>query len=184
MRAFIAFEVPMDIKEYLMALSGQMAARVPGVKWVRKEGIHITMKFFGEIDKKEVPAMYEALSCIAGKYPAFEADIVAIDAFPDKLRARVIIVRLEKGIDNLKSIFNDIESTLHGLGIEKESRPFTPHLTLGRRKTPGPLLERETPLLETRRFALSTLTFFESTLMREGPVYTPLWQIKLGGTHD
>ena len=71
-------------------------------------------------------------------YGPFEATTKEVDAFPNKRRARVIVVTLEKGVDIARTIFHDIEDALSTLGIEEEKRDFTPHITLGRRKEPAP----------------------------------------------
>jgi RNA 2',3'-cyclic 3'-phosphodiesterase len=165
------------------AIAGRMAKSVEGVRWVRDEGIHITLKFFGEIERQRALGFRDALQHLAGRYDPFETSLLAVDAFPDKRRARVIVVKLEKGVDNLRSIFNDIEVSLSAMGIEGESRSFTPHLTLGRRKIPAPLLERMIPPVESDGFVLENLVLFESTLTRDGSIYTPVWELKLGGRH-
>jgi RNA 2',3'-cyclic 3'-phosphodiesterase len=183
MRAFLAFEVPRQVKDHVRNIAGKMARSVDGVKWVREEGIHITLKFFGEIERERALQFRDALQHIAGQYSSFEASLLGVDAFPDRRRARVIVVKLEKGVDNLRSIFNDIEVSLSAMGIEREPRLFTPHLTLGRRKIPAPLLERAIPPVEKGDFVLESLILFESVLTREGSIYTPLWELKLGGGH-
>lgn len=183
MRAFLAFEIPEDVKEYLKGLSRMMARTVEGVRWVKDEGIHVTVKFFGEIEEERVREAGLALSHIPERYEAVETSISAIGAFPDRKRARVIIVTMEKGVDKLRSIFDDIDRSLSRLGIEKESRAFTPHLTLGRRKIPAPLLERDIPELEKKQFTMNRIVLFQSTLTREGSIYTPKWALILGGAY-
>jgi RNA 2',3'-cyclic 3'-phosphodiesterase len=183
MRAFLAFEIPKDVKEYLTVISRTMARTMEGVRWVRDEGIHVTVKFFGEIDEERVGEIGLALNHIPNRYGAVETSISVIGAFPDRKRARVIIVTMEKGVDKLRSIFDDIERSLARLGIEQESRRFTPHLTLGRRKIPAPLLERDIPELEKKQFIMNRIVLFQSTLTRESSIYTPKWALTLGGAY-
>jgi 2'-5' RNA ligase len=182
MRAFLAFEVPDDVKGYLSGLAKRMARTMDGVRWVRDEGIHMTLKFFGEIEEGRAREIGAALGHIAGE-EAVEASLAAIGAFPDRTRARVIVVTMEKGVDKLIRIFDDIDRSLSRLGIERESRSFTPHLTLGRRKIPAPLLERDIPEIEKQRFTVNRIVLFQSTLTREGSIYTPKWALTLGGAH-
>lgn len=182
MRAFLAFEIPRQVKEYLQGIVRPMARRVAGVKWVGEAGQHITVKFFGEIDEDLARSIGETASLRGERYGAFQARLKGIDAFPDRRRARVIVATLDKGVDNMRSLFNDIEGDLEALGIEKEKRGFTPHITLGRKREPSPLLDAYVPALEGIEFTITTLTLFKSTLTPSGALYDPLWEIKLGGT--
>jgi hypothetical protein len=122
------------------------------------------------------------------------------------MRPRVIVVTFQEGVDNVKAIFHDIESRLlaagiysseHGEregkaprallvegatrapGIERGKRNFTPHVTIGRVKDAAPLLKRNIPPLEEKRFLLDNLVLYQSTLTREGALYAPLKEIKL-----
>ena len=143
MRAFLAFPIPAEVKQYLKSITSRMAPRVEGVKWVGEEGQHITLKFFGEIDEGLAREMETGLSPIGPTYGPFLASLQRIDAFPGRKRARVIVVTLSKGVDNIGMIFHDIEDNLSTLGIEREKRDLVPHITLGRRRVPAPLLDRD-----------------------------------------
>lgn len=181
MRAFIALEIPGEIRTYLQSIIKSMAIHMDGVKWVNREGQHVTLKFFGEIEETKAFKIRETISHIEKRYAPFVVTLKGIDAFPGKKRARVIVATLEKGVDNIRGIFNDIEDNLSMIGVEKEKRDFTPHVTLGRRKMPMPLLDRDMARLEERSFVLDNLVLFSSTLTREGAIYNPVWGIKLGG---
>jgi len=181
MRAFLAFEISAPVKEYLQGVSRIMASKATGVKWVKSNGQHITLKFFGEIEESMAKIIQEKLTGLEGKYGPFVATIKEIDAFPTKRRARVIIVSLEKGVDIAKAIFHDIEDALLTLGIEVEKRDFTPHITLGRKKEPTPLLERDIPGLDEMSFVIDRLVLFRSTLTPQGAIYSPVWEIEFKG---
>ena len=64
MRVFLALELPGTIKEYLLTVTKTMSQKVSGVKWVKAEGLHVTLKFFGEIEEKKVQEIGEALQGI------------------------------------------------------------------------------------------------------------------------
>ncbi len=179
MRAFLAFELPQFIKEYLQDVVKRMS--VENVRWVRDDGYHITLKFFGEIEEQKALKIQERVKAIQKEYHPFEAQLKEIDAFPTRRKARVIVVTLEKGIDNMQRIFNDIEEKIVDLHIEREGRTYKPHITLGRRKIPIPILEREIFPLEQKVFKVQTLMLVQSKLTQEGAHYTPLWGIELGG---
>lgn len=177
MRVFLALEISPSVKEYLQGIIKIMASRITGVRWVKSEGQHITLKFFGELDEAIVENIRTRLLSIDDKFEPFEATIKGIDAFPNKRRARVIVVTLEKGVDIAKAIFNDIEVALLPLGFEGEKRDYTPHITLGRKKEQSPILERDIPDLNGMRFIVDRLVMFRSTLTPQGAIYSPLWEI-------
>jgi 2'-5' RNA ligase len=178
-RTFLAFEASLDIKIYLQDVIKAMATRTGGVRWVRQEGQHLTLKFFGEIDEALAWKIRETLSHLETEYAPFTASLGRIDAFPDRKRARVIVAHIEKGIDNIRRIFNDIEDGLSALGFEREKRDLTPHITLGRRKVPAPLLDREIVKIEEKEFPIQRLVLFKSTLMPAGALYEPVWELRL-----
>lgn len=181
MRAFLALRIPDDIKAYLQGIIITMAKRIDGVKWVSENGQHVTLKFFGEIEEEQALKSREALAGIEKRHGPVSTALGQVEAFPNRKKARVVIVSLKKGIDNTRMIFNDIEDKLSMLGVEKENREFIPHITLGRRKVPAPLLEQQMAALEPKAFVLDTLILYRSTLTREGAIYDPIWEIKLGG---
>lgn len=183
MRAFLAMEIPNDIKEYLQSVIKTAARYLKGVKWVKSEGMHITLKFFGEIGDDTAWHIKDELLHIGTKYSPFSASLKQIDAFPTKGRARVIIVSLENGVDNIKDIFNDIENSIFAMGIEKDERPFVPHITLGRRKMAAPIPKEALTEIEKKSFTVDDFVLFKSTLTSHGAIYTPLWKIKLDKTH-
>ena len=179
MRVFLALELPGAIKEYLMAVAKTMSQKISGVKWVKAEGLHVTLKFFGEIGETKVQEIEAALQGIDKQYPAMPVQLKEINAFPNLMRPRVIVVTFQEGVDNVKAIFHDIESRLLAVGIEGEKRGFTPHITIGRVKDAAPLLKKNIMPLEEKRVLLDSLLLYQSTLMREGAFYAPLEEIKL-----
>lgn len=181
MRAFIAFELPANIKTYLSKTIDAMSSRTDDVKWVRYEGLHITLKFLGEIEEGLAADIKKGLLFLESRYRPFTMSLDAVDAFPDRKRARVIVVRLKNEVDIISNIFKDIEGNLEKFGFEKEKRAFTPHITLGRRKTPLPLLEKAIIKLDAMDFLIDSVVMFRSTLTGKGAIYDPIWKINLGG---
>lgn len=182
MRVFLALEIPGEIKAYLGVVKDQMAARIRNIKWVNEGGQHITLKFFGEQEEKRVSEIGDALSGIEKSYDPIAVALKNIEAFPDRKRARVIVMALEKGVDNIRMIFHDIEDRLSGLGIEKEKRSFKPHITLGRMKIPGPLLDRDIVAVDMKGFTVSKMVLFQSILQPAGAIYIPVRELEFNKT--
>jgi 2'-5' RNA ligase len=195
MRAFLALEIPEEIKKYLSVVSKKMSQVTSGVKWVKSDGLHVTLKFFGEIDDAMAYKIGDALANIGEQHRAVAAQLKEISAFPDLRRPRVIIVTFQEGVDNLRAIFHDIESRLAVLdegatlpAIGQARAPvigeFIPHITLGRVKGATSLLKRGAMPLEEKKFIIDTVVLFRSTLTQTGAIYTPLKEIHLKGIFD
>ena len=178
MRCFLAFEIPAGIKECLSQASREMAKKIPGVRWVKPDGQHITIHFFGEISEARVEEIKDVLKG-CGPYERIMASLKKVDAFPGKKRARVIVATLDEGVDIIRSIYHDIVNRLTALGYKKEERGYTPHITFGRLKIPAPVLERDVVGLECLRFAIDRIVLFKSILGRQGATYEPLFELNL-----
>lgn len=184
MRAFIAAEIPGEIKRYLKGVSMAASKYTDGVKWVQEKGQHLTLKFLGEIGEVMPEKIKDAIGPVGSIYPPVTFTLKGMDAFPNRKKARVIVVTLENGVDIIKDIFNYIEERLSPLGFEREKRGFRPHITLGRRRTPAPLLEKAIMDMERMSFTVDRIILFKSLLRPEGASYTPVWEIKLRGEND
>ena len=181
MRTFLALEVPTDVVAYLEGVISRLERRTEGVRWVRKEGIHVTMKFLGEIEEAMAARMKETLGPLGMRFSPVAARLGSLDAFPTRRSARVIVVKLKEGVPEVQSLFSEVEERLAGLGLEKEKRGLVPHLTLGRRRQASPFPDGDPLPIEERGFVMDHLVLFKSTLTPAGAVYEPIWKIKLGG---
>lgn len=181
MRTFLALEVPPDIVAYLGDVTDRLARRTDGVKWVRNQGIHITVKFLGEIEEAIVERMKRALRPIGSLFAPFAARLGALDAFPSQRSARVIVVKLKEGSENIVAIFSQVEERLAEIAVDKEKRGLVPHITLGRRRTPESFPNGDPMPIEEKEFLIENLVLFKSTLTSGGAIYAPVWKIKLGG---
>jgi RNA 2',3'-cyclic 3'-phosphodiesterase len=180
-RSFLALEIPEDIVAYLGAVVERLAKRSEGVRWVRQDAIHITVKFLGEIGEETAQTMYDAVGPMAGRYAAVKARLGQLDAFPSTRSARVIVVKVREGIEEIQAIFSEIEERLEGIHVAREKREFVPHITLGRRRIPKAFPNGDPTPVEEKEFLIENLVLFRSTLTPSGAIYAPIWRIKLGG---
>jgi len=135
-RAFIAVDIPDNLRRSLAEVAGRLGGLGGDVKWVRPAGIHVTLKFLGEIGEERVDEVAEAMArAAAGKRP-FEVTLAGLGAFPPKGPPRVIWVGIDRGAEELTRLAAEVDCLCAGLGFEPERRPFRAHVTLGRVRSP------------------------------------------------
>jgi RNA 2',3'-cyclic 3'-phosphodiesterase len=177
MRLFVALDVPEDTRRALSTLVSSFSAICRGARWVRPEGIHITLKFIGHVADETLPEIQEQLARVPpGR--TIEICFRNFGFFPNEKRPRVFYVGIEAGAD-LGALAQEIENRLEPLGIAKERRAFQPHLTLARFKTSEGLqeLRKRVAALPAQDFgsgAAEEFHLYQSVLQSGGAVYTKL----------
>lgn len=135
MRFFVAIGLPSPVRAELAALIDRWRATERRARWVRAEGIHVTLKFLGETPEERVPEIGRALETVHSPCPV-DICVRGLGFFPDSRRPRVLWARVEAS-PNLAEIAQAVESAVEPLGFIREARPFAPHLTLARLPEPG-----------------------------------------------
>ena len=180
MRTFIAIELPQKIIGTLSALQNQLKNTQADVKWVAPENIHLTLKFLGEVDEKKIEKIIQALEETAKDSQPFSIRLCALGAFPKINFPRVIWVGIDAGDEETKNIAFVLEEKLQKLGIPKEKRPFSSHITIGRVRSginreklvkELDILQGKGLLQENLEFLATKITLFKSTLTPKGPIY-------------
>lgn len=185
-RAFIAVAVDEAIIARLAALQGELRRADAPVAWVRPGGMHLTLKFLGNVPEERIPAIGEAMREVAASRKPFRIGVEGTGAFPNLRRPRVIWADVREGREALIELAAAVDGALVGVGFPPEDRPFSPHLTLGRVKMPN-RLEQMMALLASHaqdRFGEMLVTgmiLFQSELSPQGAKYTPLRHAALGG---
>ena len=133
-RAFIAIPLPHSLLEKLAALQRQLERQIPSrsVRWVRIEGIHLTLKFLGDTLTEKLPEIERALAAVTRYAPACTFTVGELGCFPNPRRPRVVWVGVQEPTGRLAALQDAIEEVMAPFGYQPEGRGFTPHLTLGR----------------------------------------------------
>ena len=134
MRLFVALEISSTVREHLAELVNSLRAVSPQTRWVRPENLHVTLKFIGEIAETKLAAICTALAQVCSERPV-TLDFRGLGFFPDEKHPRVFWAGIETS-PNLKTLAAEIEKAAEALGIPREQRPFSPHLTLARFEPP------------------------------------------------
>ncbi|MBN1273622.1 MAG: RNA 2',3'-cyclic phosphodiesterase [Candidatus Aminicenantes bacterium] len=182
MRTFIAVDMSESIKsqvqEYILSLKN-LHPNPKQVKWIRSSGIHITLKFLGEISDNEAEAMIKGLESIVEQQNVFSLSVKGTGRFPPQGRfPRVLWAGIEDG-GKLVRLQARIEDMASEIGFQKEKRDFHPHLTLGRIKNPSNLDAVLSRLQEDQsknfgEMKVEKVTFFRSILKPTGAEYSIL----------
>ena len=131
-RCFIAVELSTDIAEGVRRIQGGLRERTAGVSWVRPEGIHLTLKFLGDVDPDRVEGIAsKAEACVKAIGP-FTTRIKGCGGFPNVRNPRVIWIGVEDPAGLLKELQARVEQGMEEMGFAREGRGYTPHLTIGR----------------------------------------------------
>jgi len=188
MRAFIAIEVSDDIRNALGRVISGLKYAGADVKWVKPDAIHLTMKFLGDITDDVCRSVKSALDAIAVSTKPFDLTLKDIGTFSNNAHPRVIWVGLDRGTSEAIDLAERIEESLSKAGLPKSERPFSPHLTIGRVRSPlnvDKLKEKISTLSASgiqREGAIphkvTSVTLFQSTLIPHGPIYTKLHESK------
>ena len=133
-RSFIAIPVPSaGIRALEDAVKKLDSTDIGGsVRWVRPEGIHLTLKFMGDIQAEMAERILVALPPAAAQFPPFELSISGLGVFPNPRRPRVLWAGVHGDLEILAALQLAVDDAVGKLGLPKEQRSFNPHLTLGR----------------------------------------------------
>jgi RNA 2',3'-cyclic 3'-phosphodiesterase len=168
MRVFVAVFPPPELREEVLAKARRLSLR-GRVRWSRPENVHLTLKFLGDVREEVLTGLCAALE-VCERHVAFDARLAGFGAFPSARRAQILWVGIGVGSDELRSLATDLDAALAPLGFEREKRPYTPHLTLGRAR--GQPASFEPPPEEyLGEFRVRRVELMESTLTPEGAVY-------------
>lgn len=154
-------------------------AGVP-LRWVPPRNMHLTLKFLGETQPRQVATLADALQAIASQHSPLDVRLAELGIFPNSKQPRVLWVGLHAPAA-LAEIAQQVEHAAVALGFATEPKPFTPHLTLartGREAAAAQLADVEAALaaqpVPEVSASLSELGLFESQLKAGGAVYNPL----------
>jgi RNA 2',3'-cyclic 3'-phosphodiesterase len=133
-RSFLAVAVEEPALAAACRLLARLAARLPpgDCRWVRGEGLHLTLHFFGELDEGRVGEVLASVSPAAAAAVPFHVALGGLGSFPPRGEPRVLWIGVQDGTDPLGALARDCRHRLSEAGFPVEDRPYRPHCTLGR----------------------------------------------------
>lgn len=184
-RVFCAVEMPDDVKSRVAAHVERLRTRFPHVRasWEKPEKLHVTLKFLGEIEPSRVEDLSGAASRAAAGAEPFALTLNEAGAFPPHGQPRVLWLGVEDASGRLSALQRSLEDACAVAGFAREPRPFKPHITLARLRSPQGARElaaahREAQF-EPQTFSISELIVMRSELGPGGSRYAPVTRHQL-----
>lgn len=185
-RIFIAIDVAERLREDIGSYIADLRREFEElrVSWERKEKLHLTLKFLGDTEIKQIRAVEKITSEVAARFSPFELAISGVGVFSSPKNARVLWLGVQDISGHLKSLQSMIETRCCEIGFEAEKREFKPHLTIARIREPQKSIRLAEKHLrngfESEKFLVSEIVVYESQLLPSGSQYFPLSKHKLG----
>jgi 2'-5' RNA ligase len=177
-RAFIAVFPPLEVRKETLA-AARRSSLDDRVRWIRPENVHLTLKFLGDVREEALDSICAAVGKVCTGYAPFDVGLMGLGAFPSARRARILWAGTGMGSDQLSSLAANVDAALVPLGFEREKRPYTPHMTLGRVRGRSTSLDLPSDA-EGPEFRVERVDLMKSTLTQEGPIYENLKAFVLG----
>jgi RNA 2',3'-cyclic 3'-phosphodiesterase len=187
MRAFIAIELPVEIRDGISRIQDKLKAELPKVNWVKPQNLHLSLKFLGDISPEQLYNIKRTTTEIIETNTDFKIELESLGVFPDLHAARIIWIGTNHPCLELKQLGEQLETRLVESGITQEKRTFCAHITIGRIKTYPIASDLKKSIDKVGgviacanwEFNCREIVLFESTLGSSGPTYTILERFNL-----
>ncbi len=189
-RCFIALDIPEDVKESIVGAVRNFTRevnRVGNVKFVKKDNMHVTLKFLGNVGESSILKIHEELTTLFSNKREISCELHAkLGVFPNEKYVRVVWIGIESN-NMIEELMREVDVNMTKLGFSKE-RSYIPHITLARVKSVNDR-EKLAELIKgveipKLKFTINNASLYESILKHDGPVYVKLHEYKLGGQVD
>lgn len=175
-RAFVAFELSQEIRDRLAEAQESLRKCGAHLTFVRPGYIHITVKFLGEVEEKDIPKVIGVLKTVSFEPFTVNAATITVD---NSKRPHTVWCIIEDSGESV-NLFRKVEDALEPLGFARETRRFTPHATVARVRRPDQSLFAALDTLKHNIYGnclVSGIKLKKSTLTPQGPIYEDLLEV-------
>jgi 2'-5' RNA ligase len=188
-RTFVAVRLSPPVRGEVSRFLHPLKPEGPQVKWVADDLLHLTLRFFGDLDETRVEKACQVSRELADTFGPIRARLGGTGTFPPHGRPRVYWIGLREGGEALLQLAGSLDRGYRSAGLGQADRPFSPHLTVGRAKPTrgkrppvGPRVREFRSLtFESSRFIIDRVCVVRSDLTPHGPTYTPIGDYPLSG---
>jgi 2'-5' RNA ligase len=177
-RTFVCVEIPATVRDRIEQLQRQLAGLRAEVSWIKKSNLHLTLKFLGHISAAQVESVCRIVEQAGSGSKSFDLQLSGTGTFPNQRNPRVLWIGLAETPQVFKELYNAIDLGLSNAGFSRESRPFAPHLTIGRVKSNRNVLALVQALraagFHSEPFSVREVVVMKSLLKSSGAIYNPI----------
>jgi 2'-5' RNA ligase len=179
-RTFIAVDLDDAVRAELADVRERLEPHFPPdapARWVDPDNLHLTVKFLGDVDSRELREVCHAVQRLAGPLEPFQMELVGATDLPQRMLDRMLLAEVLEPTGRLAALAEACDDAMASLGFPREHRAFRPHVTLARPKArrgrmPRPATQ-ELAGWEFGGTSVDRVTVYTSELTADGPVYTP-----------
>lgn len=174
----ISDEARAKVADYMEALRDEFPQIRVG--WEQAEKLHLTVKFFGDIDETQLESLVKAIKDTASRISSFRLQISGTGVFPSSGKARILWLGLKDETGSLQRLHELLQTRCEQIGFAKEKKTFNPHLTIARLREPSKSAElvnfHTKGKFTSPSFKVNELIVFQSRLHSNGSEYTPIFR--------
>ncbi|MDF2839554.1 MAG: 2-5 ligase [Clostridia bacterium] len=177
MRSFIGINFSKAVKEDIITIQEQVRSNASKGRFKHVDNFHITLKFLGEIEQQQSEEIAKKLEVLAAQYSSFELSLKEIGQFKGRDKIRTLYIGLGGNIEALKRLNQATEGAMEALGFKKETRPYTPHITISQDLTlniPFEKLEKQIDMESTGIIYVNKIELIKSEQIKNKRIYTPI----------
>lgn len=184
-RIFIAVDISAEARKIAAHRVENLRREFPNLRvgWEKPEKLHLTLKFLGDAEEKQIAGLKKIVAEIASEIAPFNLRIAETGVFPSIRNARILWLDVKDERGNLTEINKCLETECAKIGFAKENRNFKPHLTIARLKEPKAsknLIQKHlADAVEPAEFEVAEIVIFESRLQPAGSIYQKLTTVQL-----
>lgn len=177
-RSFISIDLHDDLRAKIESLVKLFKETGADIRWVKIKNLHLTLKFLGVIEDHQLVPISSRIREIAGRFNDFSFSLTGTGTFPDLNRPRIIWIGI-KDHSNFQKLTKELERAMKEEGFDKEKRPFSPHITVGRVRSLRGIDKLMIELVKYRSMDfgsqhIGAIHLMKSTLTKEGAEYSTL----------
>ncbi|MBN1870704.1 MAG: RNA 2',3'-cyclic phosphodiesterase [Candidatus Omnitrophica bacterium] len=183
-RTFIAIPLNTEIQQAISRVQERLKKHDCSIKWVKPENIHLTLKFLGDVELEKIDTIKQKLESLFKGIGPVKLEMTQLDAFPSINHPKILWIGLKDDEQKISRQVSVLEDELGKLGFKKEERPFSPHVTIGRIRSPRNIQALSEAMSEYSfpaglKQVIDCIILYKSTLTSQGPIYESLHETKL-----